>query len=344
MKATSVALLIYGDSTSSRNALTEEKYSALAQAFSAQGFTVTSVLYHDADAGRLSSHLLTYDAVLVWINPIEQETDRTVLDSLLRTIAEKGCYVSTHPDTIAAIGTKDVLFTSREMEWGGDTQRYATPEEFVSGFLPTLHRSGIRVLKQHRGNGGNGVFKVLRGPAEGEVTVIHAGNDRELRTYAIHDFFVAMKPFFERNGSLIDQEWNPNFANGMVRCYLSGAAVAGFGYQEINALYPETEDRYSPSRPTSKRFYVSEQCGLFSDLKEKMEHRWVPQLMERHSLSREQLPVIWDADFFINSIHSVNTAEKYTLCEINVSCVSPFPPSAIPYIVNAVRRRLNVSP
>lgn len=342
MKATSVALLIYGDSQSARNALLEEKYSSLALEFRAQGFTVTSVLYHDVDAGRLSSDLLAYDAVLVWVNPIEQGNDRSALDSLLRTIAEKGCFVSTHPDTIAKIGTKDVLFTTKGMEWGGDTARYETQEEFRSRFLPTLQRSGIRVVKQHRGNGGNGVFKVILGPAEGVVTVIHAGNDQEIRTYAIPDFFAAMRPFFERNGSLIDQEWNPNFANGMVRCYLSGAAVAGFGYQEINALYPETDDRYSRSLPTSKRFYMSEHCGLFSDLKEVMEHSWVPQLMELHSLSREHLPVIWDADFFINSFHDANAPGKYTLCEINVSCVSPFPPSAIPFIVNAVRNRLRV--
>jgi hypothetical protein len=33
--------------------------------------------------------------------------------------------------------------------------------------------------------------------------------------------------------------------------------------------------------------------------------------------------------------------ERYVLCEINVSSVSPFPPSAIEAIVAAARRRLD---
>lgn len=61
----SVALMIYGDSNSGRNALTEEKYKDLAAAFSAQGFNVESVLYNDETAGKLAGELLKYDAVLV---------------------------------------------------------------------------------------------------------------------------------------------------------------------------------------------------------------------------------------------------------------------------------------
>ena len=33
-------------------------------------------------------------------------------------------------------------------------------------------------------------------------------------------------------------------------------------------------------------------------------------------------------------------AERFVLCEINVSSVSPFPPSAIAPLVEAVRRRI----
>jgi hypothetical protein len=51
--------------------------------------------------------------------------------------------------------------------------------------------------------------------------------------------------------------------------------------------------------------------------------------------------MIWDTDFFINDVNNKNTSEKYTLCEINVSSVSPFPPSAIPHIVSTVRERIN---
>jgi hypothetical protein len=72
-----------------------------------------------------------------------------------------------------------------------------------------------------------------------------------------------------------------------------------------------------------------------------METSWVPQLQRNQTIANEMMPVIWDADFFINTVNSDTPVGKYTLCEINVSCVSPFPPSAIPFIVAEVRNRLS---
>ncbi len=50
--------------------------------------------------------------------------------------------------------------------------------------------------------------------------------------------------------------------------------------------------------------------------------------------------MIWDADFFINDVNAEHAEKKYELCEINVSCVSPFPPSAIKFIVEEVKQRI----
>jgi len=47
MKSHSVALMIYGESDSNRNALTEEKFKDLANAFIEKGFQLSSVLYND---------------------------------------------------------------------------------------------------------------------------------------------------------------------------------------------------------------------------------------------------------------------------------------------------------
>jgi len=146
--------------------------------------------------------------------------------------------------------------------------------------------------------------------------------------------------FFADNGMMIDQEWNKNTTNGMIRCYLSGSKVAGFGYQEINALYELNSCDENIYFPPSRRYYFTENCGVFSELKKMMEKTWVPQLQEKLSISQDMMPVLWDADFFINDPDADKTDGKYTLCEINVSCVSPFPPSAIKFIVNEVRERL----
>ncbi len=338
MTSPSVALLIYGDASSSRNALTEEKYSALAAAFMAAGYKVHSVTYNDDRATALATELLPFDAVLVWVNPVEQGNGRQQLDKLLTEVAAKGVFVSTHPGVILKMGTKDILYKTKDMTWGSDTKLYSGHEDFMNRFPASLQTTGVRVLKQYRGNGGNGVFKVTSDA--GGITVIHATDSGTAQKMSLDAFNKMFSPFFRDGGVLIDQDWNPNAANGMVRCYVTGTRVSGFGYQEVNALYELNKDESLIRLPPSKRYYFTEHCGLFSDLKEKMEKEWIQELQSRLSIPGDMMPVIWDADFFINS--SPHDAEKrYTLCEINVSCVSPFPPSSIPHIVNIIGERLS---
>ena len=329
------ALMIYGDINSGRNALTEEKYKDLAIAFSSEEFKIESVLYNDEASHKLADELLKYDAVLVWVNPIEQGNDRKRLDALLVDIANKGCFVSTHPEVILKMGTKDVLYKTKHMDWGGDIKMYTSYEDFYSRFPESLQASQIRVLKQYRGNGGNGVYKVVY-ISEGELKLTHAAAGSQERILLLSDFYSEFSPFFLNDGLMIDQDWNKNIVNGMVRCYLSGTKVAGFGYQEINALYELNNKTYLPG----KRYYYTENCGLFSDLKEIMEDKWVPELQNSLSIASNMMPVIWDADFFINKANSKSAKDKYSLCEINVSCVSPFPPSTIKFIVDEVRNRI----
>jgi len=333
MKKDSVAILIFGEAQSNRNALTEEKYKNLALAFHENTFDVHSVIYHDAVADRLYNELLRYDAILVWVNPVEQGNNRKILDALLINLSEGGCFVSAHPDVILKIGTKDVLYKTRETEFGGDAKLYHSFEDFKERFLSSQKPPAIRILKQYRGNGGEGVFKIDgTNFSQNKIAVTHAKNGDKERMLNTNDFFAAFKIYFDEGGVLIDQSWNEHIINGMVRCYLSGTKVSGFGYQEVNALYP--------GKKPGKRFYFSEDCGLFRDLRNIMENKWVPELQQITGTETEMMPVIWDADFFINTVNTEKTNEKYTLCEINVSCVSPFPESAIPYMVDEVRKKI----
>lgn len=341
MKTMSVALMIYGDSNSAKDALTEDKYKALAQSLSDTGFKVESVLYDDSRVVQLQDELTRFSAIMVWVNPIEQGNDRSRLDTLLGTLSDKGVFVSTHPEVILKIGTKKVLYTTRDMEWGGDTDIYLNRNDFEKRFLPCLENKNIRILKQNRGNGGNGVFKVsFADDTHESVHIVHASKANEERDLSIAEFHHEFSRYFENGGIIINQQWVRGITNGMVRCYLTGTKVSGFGYQESNALCPQSDNPESPIRPVSGRFYFSEDCGLFQDLREIMESKWVPQLQEIHSISDEMMPLIWDTDLFINDINSRNPGTKYTLCEINVSCVSPFPPSCIKHIVGKLKTRL----
>lgn len=341
MKPQSVALMIYGDADSTRNVFSEDKYKALAQSLSDAGLNVESILYHDSKVVQLEEYLTRFTAILVWVNPIEQGTDRRCLDALLLGLAGKGVYVSTHPEVILKIGTKKVLYSTRNMDWGGDTELYSDYDDFEKRFLASLDVSNIRILKQYRGNGGNGVFKIrFADSSRKSICVVHAPSANEKRILSPVEFHKEFSRYFENEGVLISQQWVRGITNGMVRCYLTGTKVSGFGYQESNALCPLSDDPESKARPTSGRFYFSEQCGLFQDLRNIMESKWVPQLQQIHSISDQMMPLLWDVDLFINDVNNQHAEAKYTLCEINVSCVSPFPPSCVQHIVGELRSRL----
>lgn len=333
MKNDPIALMIFGEPGSARNALTEEKYKKLAAHFKESDFNVDSVLYHDSISDKLAKELTKYAAILVWVNPVEQGYDRKILDALLSKLATQGCFVSAHPETILELGTKEILYKVKETEFGGDIKLYRSFDDFKRNFFSLKELTGIRILKPYRGNGGNGVFKIdVTSYKNDKISVTHAKGGDEQTVLTIDEFFAAFEPYFTTNDMLIDQQWNQNIVNGMVRCYLTRAKVTGFGYQEVNAFYPK--------KSPSQRYYFSEDCGLFGDLKSIMENKWLPQLQEITGIKNERLPVIWDADFFINNINTKDTSKKYSLCEINASSVSPFPESSIPYIVEEVRNRL----
>jgi len=335
MKNDPIALMIFGEPGSAKSALTEEKYKKLAAHFNERGFDVNSVVYHDSIAENLVKQLSRYKAILVWVNPVEQGHNRKALDAMLIDLAAQGCFISAHPDTILRMGTKEILYKVRDTEFGGDIKLYHSFEDFKEKFFSSKELTGIRILKPYRGNGGNGVFKIdASNYINNKIGVTHAKNGDEERVLTIDDFFEEFKSSFAKNDMLIDQQWNQNIINGMVRCYLTGTKVTGFGYQEVNALYPK--------KSPGQRYYFSNDCGLFRDLKVIMETNWLSRLLEITGVKNEMLPVIWDADFFINKVNSENTREKYSLCEINASSVSPFPESSIPYIVEEVRKRLSI--
>ena len=79
---------------------------------------------------------------------------------MLRDVAARGPWVSAHPDVILKMGVKEVLHRTRHLGWGTDTHLYRTAADFRDEFPARLQAAGPRVLKQNRGNGGQGVWKV----------------------------------------------------------------------------------------------------------------------------------------------------------------------------------------
>ena len=324
----SIALVTYCDDNSTRNILDEENFMPLVEALRENGFLVEAILYNNSKYEQLRSLMKKFDAVQVWVNPISGGNDRKTLDALLYELAENGAFISTHPDVILKIGTKRVLYTSREMSWSRDVDMYETFDDFKTRFLKSLCCTDIRVLKQYRGQSGDGIFKVSCND-NGKISVTHATSQNETMQCTQEEFYNEFQKYFNNGGMLINQQWIDSISNGMVRAYITGSKISGFGYQETVALDPY----YS----TSKRFYFSEHCGLFQDLRNVLESKWIPELKEIHSISDDKMSLLWDIDFFIDDANTKNPEEKYILCEINVSSVSPFPPSCGKYMAGMLK-------
>jgi hypothetical protein len=336
MKPPTVGILLYGTDAKPRNAASEEKYRLLVEKMVERQWQVQTLSYHDSWRDALHEDARRCDAVLTWINPTEPQLDRVALDGVLRTLAHDGVLVSAHPDSILRIGTKDVLVATQALSWSVDTVVHRSFTDFSTRFLELAFRDGPRVLKQYRGHSGEGVWKVTAVAADRfEVRPAARGESpRELDRDDMLAFFNG--DVFARGSHLVDQRWVPTMERGMVRAYLCGTKVAGFGYQEIVALHPTTSaDDFTRQQP-SRRNYYSAECFLFRRLRKQLENEWIPALQKLMDMEACDFPLLWDADFFFGEPPD----SEFLLCEINASCVSPFPDSAITPLIEELARRL----
>src|ERR1700759_376317 len=157
-----LALLWRGDSQARREATpSNNRFTRVFEALAALGIHAEPAVYADDIVDEVRDQLLRLDGVLVWVDPISREgQDRTILDTMLRDIAARGIMVSAHPDTILKMGVKELLHRTRHLGWGTDTQLYRNAAEFREEFPQRLRATGPRILKQNRGNGGEGVWKI----------------------------------------------------------------------------------------------------------------------------------------------------------------------------------------
>ena len=313
------------------------------------GLQPEAAVYHDDFAEEVRDQLRGVDAALVWMNPIQDGRDRSILDPILREAADSGVFVSTHPDIILKMGTKEVLYATREVGWGSDVHRYTSLAE-MRAVLPELLAAGqVRVVKQYRGNGGMGVWRVeLLDPADGAgdnalVRVRQGRRGCYDEVISLADFFERCAPYFEGDGRMIDQVYQERLPEGMLRCYLVGDRVAGFGHQEVVAMYPQPAGAPPEAAPDpGPRLYYPPDMELGQPLKKRLEEEWVAAMCRALDMKKEELPLLWDCDFFFGP-RDEQGRDTYVLCEINVSSVAPFPPSAPPVIAealaDALRRR-----
>src|SRR5215210_4586349 len=248
-----VAILYPGNREARVNASPEKsRFANVFEALTSVGMRAEPAVYHDDFCDVVRRQLLQVAGVLVWVNPIEGGRDRSVLDAMLREVAASGVFVSAHPDVILKLGTKEVLYQTRHLGWGCDTHVYRSMDELRRELPSRLAAGNARVLKQYRGQSGDGVWKVElaadvssenRRKANSAITQAvvraqHAKRGCVEETMLLSEFLERCAPYFAGDGRMIDQAYQSRLAEGMIRCYLVHDKVAGFGHQAINALYP----------------------------------------------------------------------------------------------------------
>jgi hypothetical protein len=343
-----IAIVYAGDSEVRRLATPHNnRFAALFAAFAARGVQAEPAVYDWRRPHELRTQLLELDGALVWVNPIDDGQPRHGLDSVLREVAAAGVFVSTHPDLILKLGTKDVLVDTRDMGWGSDVHRLGTLAGLRTGLATRLLAGQVRVLKQWRGHSGIGVWRVQRaanenafGP-ESLVLARQAQRGSVPIELTFESFVALMASYFDDGGHMVDQAWQPRLTEGMVRCYLVQDHVVGFGLQAVNALYPAPQGSGPDAAPTpGTRLYHPPDLPQVQALKQRLENEWLPDLCSRLAVARDELPMLWDCDF-LHGERAPGEEERYVLCEINVSSVSPFPESAIGPLVRATAARLD---
>jgi hypothetical protein len=207
--------------------------------------------------------------------------------------------------------------------------------------LPESLKRGARVLKQLRGQRGDGIGKVsFKESANGALFAVrHAKRDSPEQVMGLNSFVALCRPYFAHAGAMIDQAYQPRLQKGMIRCYLVGKQVADFGEQLINALYPAPSGRSEWDAPQpGPRLYFPADRPDFQALKRSLERDWISQMCQGLCLHPDELQVRWDTDFILGE-KAGSGADTYLLCEINTNSVYLFPPSALEPLVSEVLRR-----
>ena len=333
MRGYAAAILWRGDHQQRRDATPHNnRYRQVFEELIGLGIDAQPEVYNDDIAEEVRARLLKADGVLVWVDPIHQGLTREPLEAMLFSYQD-GRQGGLVPHETSGVGT--------------DTHLYQSMAEFRATFSRRLRKFGPLVIKQNRGNGGQGVWKVelIDGaPTEARrVRVLHAQRGSVPQQMSLEDFMARCEPYFTSAGCIIDQPFQPRLPEGMIRCYMGVNKVVGFGHQLIKALIPPPpEGPNSPAAQPGPRIMHGADAAPFQALRRKMEEEWTPQKTATLGIDAASLPIMWDADFLLGP-RTASGEDSYVLCEINVSSVFAIPDPAPAAIAQLTLKRLQAN-
>ena len=166
--------------------------------------------------------------------------------------------------------------------------RYPTvsrPPQPYEEFPPRLQSAGPRVLKQNRGNGGQGVWKVElpMPPASDSAHRSRAAcaTRQRARGAAARRLPATLRGLLRCRGLHHRSAVSAAAAGGHDPLLHGGDKVVGFGHQLIKALIPPpAAGPDSPEAQPGPRIMHPADAPAFQALRAKMEAEWTPQMMQ----------------------------------------------------------------
>ena len=339
-----------------------ERFAALADILNNDFKAVKAepVEYTDVAVEKVEKNLIeNFQYVICWVDPVcfnkngEEETralnaDRSNvgLDQMLRRVAAKGVKVSTHPDIIERMGTKRVLYETRDQPWGLPTTNFfRTQEELRKNLGKGLISDKCRVLKMERGSSGRGVWRcdVMKGEEDEpnissntdtniRLRVQHAGDDTVEYDVSLNSLLGRLEERMKATGGgVVDMPFLPGVNQGIIRCYMFRNRCGGIlhqlplshsnktlpsGYSYPNLNVSKSKRYRTKGLPTGKCVHPPNSPD-YEHIVKMIEEDWIPKLVQRVGLSQsdtrstaDALPVVWDIDFILRTAEPKECSDK----------------------------------
>ena len=170
------------------------------------------------------------------------------------------------------------------------------------------------------------------------IRVQKASRDSVEEMMSLSELFEVCDEYFDGTYSapefVVDQAFQERLGEGMIRCYMVGRKVEGFGHQYVTALLRPRAGDVGPPAPQPRLYYPPSKPE-FQPLKEKLEREWLPAMQRLLDIDTGSLPALWDADFLYGP-KTLTGEDSFVLCEVNISAVLPFPDATLAPLAECV--------
>ena len=263
-----------------------------------------------------------FDAYISRVNPGNLPHGEKIYFNTLRRLSDYGLVGMSTPDAMLNFGAKDALVKLADTDLvPNDTYAYYDIPTFKNTFPKSLSY-GERVLKQNRGNTGEGIWRVQIADSisfeQGDVIPMNTKLkctevvDNHVEYKTVKEFITFCEKYIVgENGMLVDMRFMPRIKEGEIRILMVGNTPIFV----VHKKPADSEDAFSTTL-FSEAKYTYSKPEEWQELVD-MFNEELPSISEK--LGEFEIPLIWTADFVLD--WDKNHNDTYVLGKINCACV-----------------------